>query len=67
MLDAEQSYIQSALGYFVLALQAKYNAEIPVVYNTYQCYRKVSCCPTVRAIDDYAKDRGRPRRGLTFM
>lgn len=40
-VDAEQTYIQAALAYFVLTLQYKYNAEIPMVYNTYQCYRKV--------------------------
>lgn len=45
-IDAEQTYIQAALAYFVLVLQQKYNTEIPLVYNTYQCYRKVSlkCC-----------------------
>ena len=42
MVDAEQTYIQAALAYFVLVLQQKYNSDIPVVYNTYQCYRKVS-------------------------
>ena len=42
LLDAEQSYIQSALGYFILLLQYKYNSHTPYVYGTYQCYRKVS-------------------------
>ena len=42
MIDAEQTYIQAALGWLVLVLQAKYNHGEPVVYNTYQCYRKVS-------------------------
>ena len=41
MIDAEQTYVQAALAYFVLVLQQKYNKEKPVVYNTYQCYRKV--------------------------
>jgi len=40
MLDAEQTYIQAALGYVILVLQAKYNKDKPIVYNTYQCYRK---------------------------
>lgn len=42
MIDAEQTYIQAALGYLVLLLQTKYNKEHTVVYNTYQCFRKVS-------------------------
>jgi len=42
MIDAEQTYIQATLGYFVLLFQAVYNKDNIVVYNTYQCYRKVS-------------------------
>ena len=40
MVDAEQTYLQAALGYLVLVLQAKFNKDEPVVYNTYQCFRK---------------------------
>ena len=41
MLDAEYTYIQASIDLIILALQQKYNQHIPVVYNTYQCYRKV--------------------------
>ena len=41
MLDAEQTYIQAALGYIILLLQAKHNKTKMTVHNTYQCYRKV--------------------------
>ncbi|XP_002160324.4 hydroxyproline dehydrogenase isoform X1 [Hydra vulgaris] len=40
MVDAEQTYMQATLNYLVLVLQAKYNKERHIVYNTYQCYRK---------------------------
>ena len=41
MIDAEQTYIQAALGYMVLLMQAVYNEDECIVFNTYQCYRKV--------------------------
>ena len=41
MIDAEQTYIQAALGYMVLLMQAVYNKDECIVFNTYQCYRKV--------------------------
>jgi hypothetical protein len=41
MLDAEYTYLQASIDLIILALQQKYNRHIPVVYNTYQCYRKV--------------------------
>ncbi|XP_057315607.1 hydroxyproline dehydrogenase-like isoform X2 [Hydractinia symbiolongicarpus] len=40
MIDGEQTYIQAALGYIILVLQAKFNKDTATVYNTYQCYRK---------------------------
>ena len=39
MIDAEQTYIQAALGYMVLLMQAVYNKDECIVFNTYQCYR----------------------------
>ncbi|XP_065054367.1 hydroxyproline dehydrogenase-like [Rhopilema esculentum] len=57
MLDAEQTYVQAALAYFVLVLQQKYNKEKPVVYNTYQCYRK-DTLKRVKADHDYATANG---------
>ena len=40
MIDAEQTYLQAALGYLVLILQSVYNKDEIIVYNTYQCFRK---------------------------
>eukprot|EP00794_Sanderia_malayensis_P014304 gene14304-15792_t len=57
LLDAEQTYIQSAIGYFILLLQQKYNKGIPIIYGTYQGYRK----DTLRKVEaDYelAKENG---------
>ena len=42
MLDAEYTYLQASIDLIILALQQKYNRNTPVVYNTYQCYRKVA-------------------------
>ena len=41
MIDAEMGHMQAAANHLVLALQYKYNRIVPLVYNTYQCYRKV--------------------------
>lgn len=38
LIDAEQTFYQVAIDAIVVALQRKYNTEVPVVYNTYQCY-----------------------------
>ncbi|XP_078361014.1 hydroxyproline dehydrogenase-like isoform X3 [Oculina patagonica] len=40
VIDAEQTYLQASINQLVLALQYKYNKNVPWVYNTYQCYRK---------------------------
>ena len=40
-IDAEQSYFQTAIHRLVLQLQQLFNRERVIVYNTYQCYRKV--------------------------
>lgn len=49
MLDAEHTFIQASIDTIILALQKKFNLEDAVVYNTYQCYRKVyrKCIYTV--------------------
>ena len=41
LIDAEHSYFQPAIDYVALQLMSRFNADgVPVVYNTYQCYRK---------------------------
>ncbi|KPA86950.1 putative mitochondrial proline oxidase, mitochondrial precursor-like protein [Leptomonas pyrrhocoris] len=38
LVDAEQTFYQVAIDAIVASLQREYNKEVPVVYNTYQCY-----------------------------
>jgi len=38
MIDAEQTYVQTAIAYIGRHLQKTYNKEKPWVYLTYQCY-----------------------------
>nr|AGT02657.1 proline dehydrogenase [Crithidia acanthocephali] len=38
LVDAEQTFYQLAIDAVVATLQKTYNTEVPVVYNTYQCY-----------------------------
>ena len=41
LIDAEHSYFQPAIDHAALHLMRRFNgAGVPVVYNTYQCYRK---------------------------
>jgi len=41
MVDAEQTYLQPAIGHIAVnLLMAEYNRSKPVIYNTIQCYRK---------------------------
>ena len=41
LIDAEHSYFQPAIDYAALQLMRRFNGSgVPVVYNTYQCYRK---------------------------
>ena len=43
MVDAEQTYYQPAIRHItVQLLMPKYNMKSPVIYNTQQCYLKVT-------------------------
>jgi proline dehydrogenase len=41
-VDGEESWIQDTIDQLAYAMMEKYNKEEPIVYNTYQMYRKAS-------------------------
>ena len=42
LVDAEQTYFQPAIDYFVRKLQTEFNRGFPTIFNTYQCYLRDS-------------------------
>jgi proline dehydrogenase len=42
MIDAEHQYFQPAIDSIAKDMMREYNTEVPIVYNTYQCYLKDS-------------------------
>ncbi|MGI8669518.1 MAG: proline dehydrogenase family protein [Aridibacter sp.] len=39
-IDAEESWIQNAIDFLATEMMKKYNAELPIVFNTIQLYRR---------------------------
>lgn len=60
LIDAEQTYVQSAIDHMTLYLQREHNKEFPVIFNTYQAYLKYS---QQRIINDLERSK---REGFFF-
>lgn len=42
MIDAEHNYLQPAIDSIAKDMMAEFNCDVPIVYNTYQCYLRDS-------------------------
>lgn len=42
MIDAEHNYLQPAIDSIAKDMMAEFNRDVPIVYNTYQCYLRDS-------------------------
>lgn len=42
MIDAEQTFYQMAIDHLTRDMQREFNRAAPIVFNTYQCYMKIS-------------------------
>lgn len=60
MIDAEDSWYQEIIDQVVMDMMAIYNKEKPIVFNTYQMYRK-------DRLDRLKKDHARARKEKFFM
>lgn len=56
-IDGEESWMQDAIDEIVYAMMKKYNMEQPIVYNTYQMYRK-DMLPNLKTAFQYAATYG---------
>lgn len=57
LIDAEHSWVQETIDDFVRNMMEKYNQRQPIVYNTYQLYRKDKLA-SLKADFQYAEVRG---------
>lgn len=53
--DAEESWIQDVIDELAIAMMKQFNIHKPIVYNTYQMYRKVGLSKLKEAFEDSRK------------
>ena len=57
MVDAEQTYFQPAIHRLAMEMMKKYNQEKAIVFNTYQCYLKITYNSLVLDLDQADRQR----------